>query len=81
MDHFHRSIVQRLLYQDLGPFALSPDSGTDIQQGLRYRHLGRDWCHCGLFPHGCVVTLLHLRSSLVLLDGMGLYLERVMALF
>lgn len=60
MDHFCYRIMQRLLYQDFGPSALSPYSSTYIQQSLRYRHLGRDWRHHGLFPYGSVGAMLHL---------------------
>lgn len=81
MDHLHHSIVQRLLYQDLGPPALSPYRSTHLQQSLRYRHLGRIGCYCSLLPHSSLGSLLHLRSSLVLLDGLGLHLARVMDLF
>ena len=80
MDHFHHRIVQRLLHQDLGPPALSPYRRTHLQQSLRYRHLGRIRCHRSLLSYSSFGSLLHLRSSLVLLDGLGLHLEGVMAM-
>jgi len=80
MDHFHHSSMQRLLYQDLGTPAVSPHISTHKQQSLRHRDLDRDRLHRSLLHHSCVSALLHVRSSLVLLDGMGLDLERAMAL-
>lgn len=81
MDHLHYSIVQRLLHQGLGPPALSPYRSTHLQQSLRYRHLGRIRCHRSLLPHSYFGSLLCLRSSLVILDGLGFHLARVMDLF
>ena len=81
MDHLYHSIVQRLLHQDLGPSALSPYRSTHLQQSLRYRHLGRIRCHRSLLSYSSFGSLLHLRSSLVLLDGLGLHLAGIMELF
>jgi hypothetical protein len=60
--------MQRLLYQDLDPPTLSSHTGALIQVRLEFRHLGRDWCHFSLFCWRRTRTLLHLRSSVGILD-------------
>lgn len=80
VDHFHHRIMQRLLYQDFNPSALSPYSSTHIQQSLRRRYLGCDRRNRGLFHYCFIHALLYLRSPLVVLEGMGLHLEGIMAL-
>jgi hypothetical protein len=60
--------MQHLLHQNLRPPTLPPHTGTLIQISLELRSLGRNRRHYSILGRGHLQSLLHLRSSLGVLD-------------
>jgi hypothetical protein len=68
LDHIPRNPLQHLLHQDLRPPTLPPHTGTLVQISLELRSLGRNQRHYSILGRGHLQPLLHLRSSLGILD-------------